>query len=412
LQVFKSLSVYAFAMFFNAALSFATFSLLTHNLEAYDYGIINLYNSFTIFIVPFISIGVQFSLSVDYFRSDEKTYREHFTNAIVIPMITCVLITLLSVIFLPAVRHLLKVNIFFTLTLPLSCMLVVLNDIMLNLFRNKGKHFLFAGYSMLRTIIETGLTVLLVVGIGMTWTGRLTSALAALVIGGGFAIYFIWKWKLFSGHFKKSEIKSIALTGLPFIPERLAIFVLAYSDRFFIDHFQSTGDVGYYGAGAQIALIVNLSIISLISTFHPFIFKNIAKENFNGLRKAMLAYLGIASFVTIAVILSTPYLFKFFVDKNFQSGQIYAVNLSIGLFFWAVYNIFIAYLLYLKKNRLIMIISITGTVISLMLNCINVKHFGAIGATYTSMIVYFFMAAAAAFAVSKFFSLKKILFKS
>jgi O-antigen/teichoic acid export membrane protein len=412
LHLIKSLSVYAFALFFNAALSFAIFSLLTHHLSETDYGIINLYNSFTIFIVPFVSIGVQFTLSVDYFKTDEKTFREHFTNAIVIPLMTCSLITLLFLVFYFPVHGLLKVNTFFTLTLPLSCLLIVTNEIMLNLIRNKGKHFLYAGFSILRNIVETGLTFLFVVGLGMSWQGRLASALCALLAGGVVVLYLVRKWKLFSGVFKKGETKRMMRIGLPFIPERLAIFVLAYSDRFFIDHFRSTADVGYYGAGAQIALIVNLCIMSLISTFHPYIFKNLAASNFNNLRKATLSYIGISLLVTLAVIIITPYLFRFFIGAKFQSGQVYAINLSIGFFFWAVYTIFLAYLLYLKKNRLIMLISLVGMAISITLNFFNVERFGAIGATYTSMSVYFFMAIASIFAVSRFFNIKKIFFKT
>ena len=54
-----------------------------------------------------------------------------------------------------------------------------------------------------------------------------------------------------------------------------------------------------------------------------------------------------------------------------------------------------------------MTISILGMILSMSLNFINVKKFGAIGATYTSIFVYFFMAAAAVYTVHKFIGLKK-----
>jgi O-antigen/teichoic acid export membrane protein len=49
-------------------------------------------------------------------------------------------------------------------------------------------------------------------------------------------------------------------------------------------------------------------------------------------------------------------------------------------------------------------------IFSLSLNYFNVKHFGVIGATYTSMIVYFLMAASAVYFVHKEYDLKKIFF--
>src|SRR5215217_7874638 len=96
---FRILTIYAFTIFFNAAISFATFSLLTHHLNEVDYGIINLYNSFLVFLSPFIGVGVQFALSVDYFKMDEGRYRKHFTNAFIIPLSACVLFIFISLIF-------------------------------------------------------------------------------------------------------------------------------------------------------------------------------------------------------------------------------------------------------------------------------------------------------------------------
>jgi O-antigen/teichoic acid export membrane protein len=408
IKLAKSFFVYGIAMFTNAALSFATFSLLTHHLNEIDYGIINLYGSFTIFMVPFISMGIQFTVSVDYFRMDAVAYSRHFANAVIIPLISCLVFTLIFLAFYQPLREVIKVNLFFAIALPFSCFLIIINEIGLSLMRNKERHYLYASFTIAKNLLEIGLTILLVVVLGMAWQGRLTSALLTLIIN-GLAIYFIIrKWKLFDGVFRKKEIIEIAKASLPFVPERLAIFVLAYSDRFFIDYFYKTGDVGYYGAGAQIALIVNLVILTLITTFFPFIFKNLAASNFNKVRKATLLYVGISIVVTASVIICTPFIFTYFIGRNFQVGQIYAKYLSIGFFFWAVYNVFVAYLLYLKKNRLIMTISILGMLISIGLNLFNVPKFGPIGATYTSMTVYFFMAAASMLAVNKYYNLRKL----
>jgi O-antigen/teichoic acid export membrane protein len=411
MRVAKSLAVYAFAMFFNAAVSFATFSIVTRHLNEVDFGIINLYNSFTIFIVPFVSIGIQFTLGVDYFRMDEKSYRSHFTNALVIPVIMSTLITIIFLICYFPLQKLIKTNLFFLLTLPLNCLLIVSNEVILNMIRNKGRHYLFAGFSITKNLVETGVTIFLIVMLGLTWKGRLGGALISLLLTGCGVVYLINRWKLFTGVFNKQDIKKILRNGLPFIPERLAIFVLAYSDRFFIDYYNGTGDVGFYGAGAQIALIVNLTILSLISAFQPYLYKNIASSSWSNVRKATIAFVAIAAFVAASVILTTPLFFRFFIGENFQKGQVYAKYLTVGFFLWAVYAAFVSFLLYIKLNKAIMTISIAGMILSITLNFINVKYFGAIGATYTSMIVYFFMAAACIYTVSRKFNLRKILFQ-
>lgn len=409
----KSFLIYAFTLFFNALISFATFSLLTRHLSEVDYGVINLYNSFTIFLVPFLSIGVPFTLSVDYFKMDETSYRSHFTNGLAIPVLSSAIFTILFLLFVTPVSHLLKINNLFTLLLPASCLLIVLNEITLNTIRNKGHHFLFATYSIVRNLAEIGLTVLFVLGLGMKWEGRLLSAFLALGLGAIVIIILVVRWHYYTASFSKSDIKNIFKIGLPFIPERLAIFVLAYSDRFFIDYYRGTGEVGFYGAGAQLAMIVNLTTLTLNNTFYPVIYKKLTEKNpdYKGIKKITIVYIGLAAATSLGVILFTPFIFKHFVGAVFLPGKKYAILLTIGFFFWSVYNVFFAYLLNSKLNKTIMIISVIGMACSIILNLINVKIFGAIGATYTSIIVYFLMAALVIYFVHRHYNLAKIFAK-
>ncbi len=152
-------------------------------------------------------------------------------------------------------------------------------------------------------------------------------------------IYLIRKWDLYKGSFSRSEIKKTFRDGSPFVPERLAIFVIFFSDRFFIDHFKTTADVGYYGAGAQIAAIVVLTILTLSNTFHPYLYKKLsnAPVDYKGLRKVTLIFIGGSAVVSLAVIAITPLIFKYFVGPAFQPGKKYAIFLVAGLFFWGVY---------------------------------------------------------------------------
>ncbi len=411
MRLVKSLSVYTGALFFNAAISFGVFSLLTNHLSEVDFGIINLYNAATIFLVPFISVGMQFVLSVDFFKVTTKDYPDFFKNGITIPVIITILVTAIALPLSPFLRPFLKINNFFFLILPLSCLFISLNEIVLSLIRNKGRHLLYAGFLTGRGLLEAALNVLFVIVLMYKWEGRLAGAFITYFVSVFFIGYLIKKWRLLEGQISKRKLKDLFSTGLPFVPERLAVFVLAYSDRFFINYFESTGDVGFYGAGAQVSLIVNIAILSLISAFHPYIFKNLSgTPNFNNLRKATYAFVGISLIITLLVIVCSPLLFQLFIGRSFHAGLVFVKYLSLGFFFWSIYAVFLAFLLYNKMNKVIMFISISGMGLSLILNYINVNNFGALGATYTSMIVYFFMAVMAMIFVNRKIGLKKILY--
>ena len=402
--------MYAVSIGINALLYFVTTSFLTHHLSEYDYGVINLYSALSIFLMPFIGLGISFTLTVDYFKMDEQQFRKRFTNAMMVPLITAGILTVVFAVIYPFIQHLIKVNLFFAILMPFTCALVVLNDVILHMIRNKGKHFLFMGFSVSRTVLETAVTLMLVIGLSWGWTGRLSGSLTAMVVFGLVSIWLIRQWKFYNGRFEKKEFKDVVVTGLPFVPERLAIFVLSYSDRFFIDYFNGIKDVGYYSVGAQIALVVNMSILVLINVFHPMVIKKLTAEviDHRSVRIYTWIFIGVSALVTAFLIFMVPVIFHYFIGPAFQPGKIYAINLSIGYFLWAVYNAFFPFLLSERKNKTLMTISIAGMAASLGLNYYNVSHYGSIGATYTSMAVNGLMAVMIIYAANRTYPMKNL----
>lgn len=404
----KSFSVYAFVMFFTAAITFAVYSWLTHHLSTKDLGIVNLYNAYCLLLVPFVSFGVQFILSVDYFKMPAKRYAIRFVNGLLIPPIAIVLLTLLSLLFQDKLLGVLQSNLFFVLIAPLTCFFIGLNDIVIMQIRNRGKHGLYARYSIFKTVSESLLIVLLISVFAVKWQGRLSAALISLVICSGFSFYLFKKWDLIKCRIFFSEIKRIAHASSPFIPERLAVFFLSQSDRFIINYYHGTSELGLYGAGAQVGIIVNLVTMALSYSFQPMIFKNLSLQpvNYRGCRNVMLGYMGISLMITLVLIVAIPFIFHWFIGEAFKGSGLYAINLTIAGFFWAVYNCFLACLLFLKKSREIMWIAIGGTFISVSLNLISIKQFGPVGATYTCIIVYFIMAVLVMLRVHKYYNIR------
>jgi O-antigen/teichoic acid export membrane protein len=360
--------------------------------------------------VAFISCGVQFVLNVDYFKLSKELYRKRFSNSIVIPLIIFFILTIGFLVFNYPIQRLVKSNFLFTAIMPFTCLLVLVNDIVLGLIRNREKHFLFAGFSISKSLLEVSLAILFIVFMGWDWEGRLAGSFITLVCSCTFAFFLFRRWGFLTREISLSEIKPVFKYGLPFIPERLAVFFMFYSDRFFIDYYEGTADVGFYSAGAQIAIILNLVCHSLNSTFYPYFYKRLAKEktDYVGLRRGILAFGGIATITMLGLIAVTPLVFKYFVGSAFKPGQKYAIYLVISFFFWAIYNMLLPFLLNKKKSKLIMSISIVGMLLSIGLNFYNVRHFGALGATYTSIVVFATMCLLTLYSVHKIYNLKDI----
>jgi O-antigen/teichoic acid export membrane protein len=393
-RLYKQVYIYFLSYFINAALSFVTVSLLTHHLTTYDYGIINLYSSFLIFLMPFISGGVLYPISVEYFKRPKETYREFFTNAQAIPLISLILFTLLSFAFQRPLSRFLRVSEFWIWIMPLTAWVIMINEMVMMITRNMSRPLQFAFFSVGKNITEILLTIMLVIGLGFTWKGRLGSAVLAPALLCIFSIYLFYRWKMITKTVDWPTVRKIFLVSLPFIFERLAVFVLGYSDKYFIDKLDLNGteEVGLYGLGSQLASIIYLVIVSMNSAYHPHLFKKLS-EGFKGsIHKSTWLYVGACAIAVVGVFLMIPLLFRFFIGVRFHDAQPYAYILCSGYFMWGIYNAFLGYLLYLGKNRQIFYISLIGMVISLALNVIVVPRYGATGAAVTSIVTYSLMA--------------------
>lgn len=408
MQLRKQVLIYFGVTFINAVLSFAITSLLTHEIKPEDYGRVYLYSSFLNFLTPFISVGILYPLSVEYFKRSHESYSFYFTNAQVIPVISLGLFTVLCFVFQNPLAELLKVTNVWIWIMPISVWLIMINETSQMITRNNNKPYQYAFFSVGRNVAEIVLTILFVIAMHWSWQGRLGSAVAAPLVIGFVSIYLFYRWKLIEKKVDWKLVQKIFFLSFPFIFERLSIFIMNSSDRFFIDRFDinRTKEVGLYGLGGQIAMIIFLVILSMNSAYQPHIFKKLSEGMKHKLHRTTAWYI-LACLVTVGVIfIGMPILFNFFIGPQYAGAKKYAYMLCAGYFMWGIYNAFQAYLIYLQKNRQIMLVSIAGMATSLSLNLYMVQRYGAEGAAITSIITYTLMAVAGFLLVRKYYLLK------
>jgi O-antigen/teichoic acid export membrane protein len=344
--------------------------------------------------MPFVSSGVIYPLSVQYYKKDPETYRQYFTDAQLLTILSLVLFTLIFILFRNPLARFLHVTPVWIIIIPVTVWWIMNNEIMMMMCRMKNKPWSFALFSTGKNLVEILLTIGLVIGLNWAWEGRVLSAALAPMLIGFVSIYLLTRWRLFTKMINWSQVRGIAWVSMPFIFERLTVFVLGNSDKYFIDKFdlKGTEQVGLYSVGAQIASIIFLVILSMNSAYQPYLFANIASGNKAKFKRATGLYILAATCIVGALFLGIPLLFSWFISARFSGAQQFAYYLSGGYFMWAVYNAFLGYLLFHAKNRLVLYISFCGMLFSVLCNFYMVPHFGALGAAITSILTYTFLA--------------------
>jgi len=408
LKLQKQLIIYFGVTGINAILSFVITTLLTHEIEPQDYGRIYLYSSFLNFMTPFITAGILAPLSVEYFKRSHDSYSRFFTNAQLIPLISLCLLTVLCFFFQNPLAHFLKVKNYWIWVLPLTAWCIMIYETTQMLTRNNNKPWQFAIFAVGKSGLEMLLTILFVLALHWSWQGRLLSAAAAPLFLAIVSIWLYRRWRLIEKQIDRKLVKQIFILSLPFIFERLGVFIMNSSGQYFIDNMvaDGTAEVGLFSLGNTIAQILFLVVLSMNYAYQPHLFKKLSEGLKNRLHRTTIWYIMAVAAAAVLLFIGIPVLFRYFLGAKYAGAENYAYLLCIGCFMWGVYNAFQGYLIYIHKKGLILYLAIFGMLTSLLTNYFFVKKYGTVGAAYSSILTYTLMAVCCYLMVHRYFILK------
>ncbi|MBC7935307.1 MAG: polysaccharide biosynthesis C-terminal domain-containing protein [Rhizobacter sp.] len=388
----KSAGVYVFSNFFAKATAF--FLLFIYSNPYYisieENGLLNLLGNAVYILMPFLSLGILQSTSVDFFKLKTDEFKDFFTTSFIIPLIVMVL----SIMGMLALNNQLKSYYGFPLSfcyiIPAMAFLAFCNEQYVGLIRNNNKPLVYLKATFLRLFIEVGLSVVLVVIFAWRWKGRVTGIMTASTVLLLASFFYFRKNGYLFGKVRTKYLKSELSFALPVILMQCGTFCLIASDKFFLSYFTDNREVGIYSYACVFASVITLFSSAIISYVRPMIYQNLSKTIVDTqlIKKHLLYYIAINSAALIGIIAFTPLMYKFFINKSYHPGLQYMYLLALGYFFSNVTVFFYSFMLYHKQKKYIMILSLSAILISLGFNYVFIKQMGAAGGALSVCVSY------------------------
>lgn len=274
----RSAGVYTFTNFFTKGISFLLIPVFTNPkfLTPADNGLLSLFSSSILFLMPFISLGLTQSTSTDFFKLGKKDFKDFFTTGFTLAILT----TLFAVSILFFLRDYLHqqygfpVN--FVWIVPAVTLLNFCVEQITGLIRNNDQPFRYLGIGVTKTVVELSIALLLITVFQSGWLGRVNGMIIALVLVSGYSIYYFVKNGYLFGQVKINFVKAELLYALPIIAMQANMFVMSSSDKFFLadDH----GVLGVYTIACTFASTIVIFSSALIQYFSPKIFSLLSAE--------------------------------------------------------------------------------------------------------------------------------------
>lgn len=388
----KSFSLYTFASIVERAVSFFILPVFTYYLSTKDFGILSLHSTISTFMLPLISLGIQGSISIAYYKKEKKEYSNYFSSSIFFPFILSLLISINILFFKSFIEFFFGIPIIWILLIPIFSFFSFVNSLLLIDYQIKNEPKKYVIFSLSNSIFNILISVLFVVLFDYGFEGRIIGQYVSIFIFFILSIYILHTIrKELRIKFNLNDALDSLKFGIPLIPHIIGGMVMNMSDRFFIDYFYGKSELGIYNIGYLVGSSISLFSAAFANAIIPFSYHLFNQNTYHSKVKVVRIYWFYSIFLIFTVFILwilNPYIFKWFINSKFSKGSEYVFWVTLAYFFQGLYLLFANILFYLKKTKIFFFLSFINISLNVLLNYYLIIYFGIIGAAYATLISF------------------------
>lgn len=397
MSVFQSLKrlgadtiIYGLGSVMQAFIGFLLFPIYTRILSQSDFGAQDLLMTFSIIAGYFLILGLDSGAARYYYDTDDpENKRTYLSSWLWLEIAGVIPVAAVLVVFAEPVCEILFGNrglaLPFRLTvlsLPFSLMIKVVNLTLRLTFRS-ATFSLLTGFGLLT---QAATAIIFVVKYQMGISGVFLAILCANIIQAVAGLSLTAK--NFSFRFSTSHLKSMLTFGLPLVPASLSIWVLNYSNRYFLSNWVGLAEVALFGAAYRINALLTIGITAFQNAWPPFAFSLLedvpaAKKVYVRTLTAfvlgtLIAAVGLSLFAREALLL--------LATTKYEASYKLVPLLLYGTISWGMVGVVAIACEIGKKSYHITVATVLGAVATILLNGIFIPRWGLLGAAATAML--------------------------
>lgn len=384
---------FTFFAFVNNGINFILLLILAKYLNPDSYGYLNLFNTSVTIISLLIPLGSNTYIAVSYFRDSKDEFKKKINGVITISFTMFIIIFLFFSFLSIFINNIAGLSYEYHLIALLICFFQVFNILNLDLWRLKEDPIRYGIYTLGIVFLNFVLTIIFIVSLGYDWEGRV---LAQFVVGIIFFIVsflFLIRNKLFNiRSINIDTFKELLTFGLPLLPHQLSAWIKQGMDRYIINSFWGAGSVGVFSFAINISNIINMVGMAFNAANSVFLYKTLSKTEDidliqNKLKKQTKLMIIFFFFFFLLVFIISYFLIPFAFEKYIQTLPM-LFPLCLAAFFQCIYYLFVNYLFFYKKTKILMYCTTSISLIHLALSY-SLTRYSTIYTVYITLFTSF-----------------------
>lgn len=261
-------SVYLLGNILQRAVSFIMLPIYTHYLTPADYGVLELLSM----VIDFVAIIFGLRVADAVFRYYAKYKEQRDKNEVITTsMFLLLILNVMGVFLIWSTAGLLSHMVFgesakASLLMLFSFTLLTqsLVSVPMVFLKARQKSFTFLGFSISKLLMQLGLNIYFIVFLGMRVEGVIYSALITGVIMS--SVLSVYTLSITGIHCSLAKAKQIVKFSIPLIGAALLAFYFTFGDRYFLQLFSGTEEVGIYALAYKFGFLLGFLVLGPFSS--------------------------------------------------------------------------------------------------------------------------------------------------
>lgn len=382
--------IYLGANVLNAGIPLLLMPILTRVLSPADYGTIAMFSIVLSVFGAFTGLSVHGAVSVRYFQLDKQALAQYIGACVAILLASTTTVLFLVVLLDHILVDLTGVPADWLLVAVVLSSFQFLGNIRLALWQASGAASSYGKYQVCQSLLNAGLSLALILIVGMAWEGRVIAQSIALTLFGLIAVSLLWRegFLRWPAKWKIPTVDALKF-GVPLIPHALGALLIVAVDRFVIVNMLDIAQAGIYMVALQLGQVIGLFTESFSKAYAPWLMEKLAQDS-DAVRQKIVrgtyAYFVFVPMAALAAGMAARWVLPFFVGKDFQEADSLVIYMALGFAFGGCYYMVTNYIFFQSKTKLLALVTFSAGLINIPLMIYLIRDNGLVGASQAFML--------------------------
>ncbi|WP_298838938.1 lipopolysaccharide biosynthesis protein [Clostridium sp.] len=385
-RLVKSGIWFTIGTFFVQGISFITMPIFTRMLGTSGFGIVNVYTTWLSVFTTIITLGLL--ATVNNAKVDFKERYDEFASSILfLATLLAILWFIISFIFKKQIGKIIDLNSILVMCLIIQSFFGFVVDFSNAKLNAEYKYKKYLLISISSAILNTILAIILIYNFKTDkYYGRIGSLLIVAILYG--TVLYIIAMRKGKTLINFKYWKYALILSIPAIVHLLSGVILQSVDTVMINSLLGASAAGIYSFAYKIGMIMYIVWLACNKAWVPWFYENMKEKNYDDIRLKIKYYIMIFSVMGFVLIFISPEIGKLMGTSDFYKGLDYVPLIMVGYYFQFLYSIPANLEFYTKNTKLLSLGTLIAALTNVVLNYILIPRYGAVAATWTTIIAY------------------------